>query len=73
MLGLWDSKTVGGTSNKIFPLVIIDIVGQFNVSQILINDSSSCNIMYSKLFEKMGLERGSLWSYGPPLRGGMLS
>lgn len=73
MLGLWDSKTVRGTSNKIFPLVIIDMVGQFNVSQILINDSSSCNIMYSELFEKMGLERGSLWSYEPPLHGGMLS
>lgn len=43
-----------------FPLVITTTIRQFDVSQILIVGGSSCDIMYSKLFKKMNLERGNL-------------
>lgn len=62
MLGFWDIEKVRGTSNEIFSLVIIAMIGIFNISGILIDSDNSCNILYFELLEKMGLERGSLWS-----------
>lgn len=56
MLGFWNSKKVGGIPNEIFPLLITTIVEQFDISQILIDGGNSCDITYSRLFEKMGLE-----------------
>lgn len=54
MLGFWDSEKIRGIPDKIFPLIIIAIVGQFNVSHILINSGNSYVIMYSDFFEKIG-------------------
>lgn len=45
------------------PLVITSTIESFDVSQILINSGSSCDIMYFYLFEKMVIERGSLQKY----------
>lgn len=45
------------------PLVIIAIMRQFDVFHILIDGGSSCDIMYSKLFGKMGIDIWSLWPY----------
>lgn len=39
------------------------IVGQFDVSHILIDGCSSCNIIYSKLFEKMSLNKVGLYTF----------
>lgn len=49
MLWFRDSEMVEWTPNKIFPLVITIKTGQFNVSQTLFDDSSSCNIKYLEL------------------------
>lgn len=49
--------------NKIFSLVMITTIVNFDVSRVLINGGSSCNIMYSNLFDKMGLEKEKLWPY----------
>lgn len=46
MLGFQDSEKVGGIPNKNFPLVILAIIGKFNVSRILIDGGTSCHIMY---------------------------
>lgn len=59
MLGFWDSKKVGGVPNK-FPLVIIATIEKFDVSWILIDGRNYCDIMYSELFKKMVLDKGSL-------------
>lgn len=56
-------EKVKGIPNKIFTLVIMVIRSNFDVSMILIEDKSSYNIMYSYLFEKMGLKKEKLWSY----------
>ena len=63
MLGFYDSKNIGGVPNKLFPLVVATTIGKFDVSRILIDGGSSCNILYSSLFEKMGLDRKSLIAY----------
>lgn len=52
MLGFRDSKKVGGISNELFMLVITSIIGQFDVSQILIDGGSLYDILYSLVFEK---------------------
>lgn len=60
MLRYWEYEKIGGTLNKIFPLVITSTIRHFDVSRILIDGGSSGNIMYSKLFDKMGHDRGNL-------------
>lgn len=63
MLGFCNSEKVGGIPNENFPLVITATVEKFYVSWILIEGGSFFYIIYSKLFEKIGLDRGSLWLY----------
>lgn len=45
-----DSEKIWGISNKIFPLVIVDIFTIFDVSQVFIDGWSSYDIMYLDLF-----------------------
>lgn len=47
MLDLWDNEKIRVIPNEIFPMVITVIIGHFDVSRILIDGGSSCNIMYS--------------------------
>lgn len=42
-------------------MMITPTVGKFDVSWILTNGGSSCDIMYFELFKKMGLGRSNLW------------
>lgn len=60
MLGFWDSKKVGGTSNEIFPLVIIAMNVQFDVYRVLIESGNWGDIMYSELFKKKCLKKRKL-------------
>lgn len=46
-----------------FPLIITATLAKFDVSEILIDSGNSCEIIYSELFEKMDLDKNSLWSY----------
>lgn len=46
-----------------FPLVIIAIIGKFDVSQIFTDGSSSYNIIYTKLFNKVNLDQSRLLAY----------
>lgn len=50
-------------SNKIFLSVITVLIEHFDVSRTQMNGGSSYNIMYSKLFENMGRDKGNLWLY----------
>lgn len=43
--------------------MIIAIVEKLDIFEILIDGGNSCDIMYSYLFEKMCMGRGSLWLY----------
>lgn len=63
MLGFRDIEKVGGVLNDIFPLVITATVGHFDLSQILINEGRSCDIMYSNMFKKIRLNKENLWPY----------
>lgn len=63
MLRFCDLEEIGGVPNKIFPLVIVATVGKFGVSRILIDGESFYDIMYSKLFKKMGLNISGFLSY----------
>lgn len=66
VLGFRDSEKVRGILSKLLPLVITIIIGQFDVFQILIDDGSSCDIIYSSLFEKMVLDGGNMIPYDDP-------
>lgn len=44
-------------------MVIYTTITRFDISHILIDGGSSCDIMYLELFEKMGLKKKNLWSY----------
>lgn len=57
-LGFWDSEKVEGILNDMFPLMITITISHFDAFQILIDDGSSCDIIYSELFEKIGLKKG---------------
>lgn len=59
-MGLRESR---GNPNEIFPVVVTTPIKHFDVSRILINNGSSCDIMHTKIFEKMNFYRGSLRSY----------
>lgn len=63
MMEFRDFKKVSDIPNLIFPLVITTTVWKIDVSRISIDGGSSCDIIYSKMFEKMGMESASLWSY----------
>lgn len=63
LLGFRDCNTIGGSRNEIFPLVITATVVHFDVSWILIKGGSLYDIMYSKMFENMTLEKWNMWSY----------
>lgn len=56
-------KKSRGIPIDIFSLVITITVGHFDVSRILNDGGSSCNIIYSKLLEKIGLKIENVWSY----------
>lgn len=56
ILGFIGSEKVGGITYKVFLLVITARIADFEVSKILISKGSSCRIMYSKYFEKLGLK-----------------
>lgn len=57
------NEKVGRIPNEKFPLVIIETISNFNMTRILNEGGNSCDIMYSKLFEKPGLKREKLWPY----------
>lgn len=48
-----DSEKVSGIPNEGFPLIITATIANFDMSRILINGQSSCNIMYKELYEKL--------------------
>lgn len=50
-------------------MVITTINSQFDVYQVLVDGGSSCDIIYTELFEKMNLKKENLWLYkGSDLR-----
>ncbi|MCI90704.1 hypothetical protein A2U01_0111998, partial [Trifolium medium] len=53
MLGFNDTEYSGGTPKKIFPLIVIATMANHDVSRILIDQGSSCDVMYQELFEKL--------------------
>lgn len=49
--------------NEIFPLVIMTTMENFDVSRIIIDGGSSCDIIYIELFDKLGLKKDKLSPY----------
>ncbi|MCH99833.1 hypothetical protein A2U01_0020848, partial [Trifolium medium] len=69
-LGFDDHEYLGGVPNEIFPLIVIATMAHHDVSRILIDQGSSCDVMYQKLFQKLGLRRECLCPYeGTDLHG----
>lgn len=52
-----DREKVERIPNEIFPLVIMDVISNFDVSKILIDGGSSYESMYSNRFKNMGLKK----------------
>ncbi|MCH87870.1 hypothetical protein A2U01_0008751, partial [Trifolium medium] len=70
VLGFNDDEYPGGTPNEIFPLIVIATMARHDVSKILIDQRSSCDIMYQELFKKLGLRKEDLCPYeGTNLQG----
>ncbi|MCI19167.1 hypothetical protein A2U01_0040322, partial [Trifolium medium] len=70
VLGFNDDEYPGGTPNEIFSLIVIATMAHHDVSRILRDQGSSCDVMYQELFEKHGLKREDLSSYeGTDLQG----
>lgn len=63
ILGFRDCKKVHDVSNVMLLLVITATIENYLGSRILINDGSSCNIMYPDIFRKLGLCEWDLRSY----------
>ncbi|MCI06415.1 hypothetical protein A2U01_0027474, partial [Trifolium medium] len=63
VLGFSDDEYVGGTPNEIFLVIIMATMVNHNVSKVLIDEGSSCDIMYEELFTKLGLKRNNLTPY----------
>lgn len=63
-----DAKKLGGVPNDIFTMVVTTMIANFDVSKVLDDGCSSCDIVYSYLFEKMGLKtlRGNFKQNGIP-------
>lgn len=56
-------KSVSYIPNEVFLWVIMARIENYEVLKILIDGRSSCDIMYSKLFRRFGLEMGRLSLY----------
>ncbi|MCI09265.1 hypothetical protein A2U01_0030349, partial [Trifolium medium] len=70
MIGFNDDEYLGDNPNEIFPLIIIATMACHDVSSVLIDQGSSCNVMYQELFERLGLKKKNLHSYeGTDLQG----
>lgn len=57
LFGFYNSEKVGKVLNENFSLVTIVTISYFDVSRVLIDGGSSCDIMYADLFEKIGLNK----------------
>ncbi|MCH90267.1 hypothetical protein A2U01_0011180, partial [Trifolium medium] len=62
VLGFNDDEYPGGTPNEIFPLIVIATMAHHDVSRILIDQGSSCDVMYQELLEKLGMKKEDLSS-----------
>lgn len=63
IIELRNSEKIWGIPNRVFSLFIITIIANFDVSWVLIDGGGSSDIMYSDIFEKMGLKNEKLWHY----------
>jgi hypothetical protein len=60
----------GGTPNEIFPLIVIATMAHHDVSRVLIDQGSLCEVMYQELFQKLGLKKENLCPFeGTDLQG----
>jgi hypothetical protein len=70
LLGFEDREMVDGVPNKEFRLLIIATIAGHDVARVLVDEGSSCDIMYDKLFHNLNLNTESLQPYnGGPLTG----
>lgn len=63
ILEFQDSEKVRGILNKAFLLIIMTIITNCNVSEVLIDGRSFCDIMYSNIFENTISMKEKLWPY----------
>jgi hypothetical protein len=69
-LAFYPEELPGGSPNSSIPLLIRASMANFDVHRILVDEGSSCDIMYTSLFRVLGLEREHLSPYvGSDLQG----
>ncbi|MCI15723.1 hypothetical protein A2U01_0036861, partial [Trifolium medium] len=69
-LSFYPEELPGGAANSSIPLLIRASMANFDVHRILVDEGSSCDIMYTSLFKVLGLEREHLSPYvGSDLQG----
>lgn len=54
---------LGEIPNEIFPLINFATLANYDISQILVDERSSCYIIYVQFFTKLGMRKESLISY----------
>ncbi|MCI11753.1 hypothetical protein A2U01_0032855, partial [Trifolium medium] len=69
-LAFYPEELPGGSPNSQIPLLIRASMANFDVHRILVDEGSSCDIMYTSIFKVLGLEREHLSPYvGSDLQG----
>ncbi|MCI09581.1 hypothetical protein A2U01_0030668, partial [Trifolium medium] len=69
-LAFYPEELLGGSPNSQIPLLVRASMANFDVHRILVDEGSSCDIMYTSLFRVLGLDREHLSPYvGSDLQG----
>lgn len=58
-----ENEIVGGAPNEVFPFIIVVTMANSDVSTILVEKGSTSDIIYEKLFTKLGFTRDILAKY----------
>jgi hypothetical protein len=56
-LGFTDHDLINGSPNEDLPLLLIANIADYDVSRILIDQGSSCDIMFNEIFSKLQIEQ----------------
>lgn len=54
-LGFLDHRKINGISNFDLPLILVVIIADQKLTRFLVDDKSSCNILYADTFELLDL------------------
>lgn len=60
ILGFHDNEKMDGISNVALPFIVTDVIANYYVSRVLLDDRSSCNLICLDIFAKLDLKQQNL-------------